>query len=151
MPLSFHASWSFARPQIHKSLIATFHGPNQDEAMDTKTESGRRIAAQRNDLGLKQREVCALVPGLTVTRLSNWEKGLRMISVDEAKRLAPVLKTSAGYLLTLDDVPGDPRERALLEKYRLCDERGRQTLHRVAEAECPYDVSPLDKGLAASG
>ena len=118
-------------------------------AMDTKTESGRRIAEARTALKLKQREVCDLVPGLTVTRLSNWENGTRMISVDEAKRLSRVLKTTAAYLLTIDDTPGDPRERALLEKYRLCDENSQQMLHRIAETECAYRVSVDESALRA--
>ena len=115
--------------------------------MDTKTESGRRIAAARKLAEMTLQEVCNAIPGLTVTRLSNWEHGTRMISVDEAKRLAPVLKTTASYLLTIDDEPGDPRERALLEKYRLCDENSQRMLHRVAEAECAYRVSALESTL----
>lgn len=82
--------------------------------MDTKTESGRRIATARIEAGLRQREVCERVQGLTITRLSNWETGARMISVDEAKRLAPVLKVTAAYLLTLTDDKETPREQSLL-------------------------------------
>lgn len=118
--------------------------------MDTREESGRRIAAIRKALDLTQREVCDRVPGLTNTRLSNWEKGLRMISVDEAKRLAVALKTSAGYLLTIDDDPGDPRLQSLVAKYKLLDERGKQALHRVAEAECDYVIGDHQKDERAA-
>ena len=144
---SFHGSWSFATTKLHNSLIPGFHGLAYPSAMDTKTESGRRIAAARKLAEMTLQEVCNAIPGLTVTRLSNWEHGTRMISVDEAKRLAPVLKTTASYLLTIDDEPGDPRERALLEKYRLCDENSQRMLHRVAEAECAYRVSALESTL----
>lgn len=118
--------------------------------MDTKVESGRRIKECRALAKLKQREVCCLVPGLTITRLSNWEKGLRMLSVDEAKRLAPVLKTTAAYLLTIDDDPGDPRLQALVATYRKLDDRGKQNVQRVAESESTYAVSqPALKDKAA--
>jgi transcriptional regulator with XRE-family HTH domain len=118
--------------------------------MDTKTESGLRIKACRKNAGLKQREVCDSIPGLTVTRLSNWENGLRMLSIDEAKRLAPVLETTAGYLLTIDNDPGDKRLQSLIAKYKMLDERGKTALHRVAESECEYIVSaPTEQKDAA--
>lgn len=62
--------------------------------MDIKEESGKRLKAAREALGLKLREVACQVPGLNVSRLSNWEHGTRMIGVEEAKKLAPILKIS---------------------------------------------------------
>lgn len=113
--------------------------------MDTKTESGIRIKAARNGLKMTLAEVCEQVEGLTVTRLSNWENGNRMISVDEAKRLAPVLKTTAGYLLTIDDEPGDQRLQTLVATYKILDERGKLNLHRAAESESQYVIGETDK------
>lgn len=143
MPSIISRSVDFGNTLSHVTLIEEFHAGNQHERMDTKTESGRRIRERRDALSLKQREVCELVPGLTVTRLSNWEQGQRMISVDEAKRLAPVLKTSAGYLLTLENDPGDQRLQALIDTYRMLDDRGRSALHRVAESESAYILSDI--------
>lgn len=119
----------FCNHGFHDSLIEGIHNVAHHCVMDTKTESGRRIKERRLAANLKQREVCELVPGLTVTRLSNWEKGLRMISVDEAKRLAPAIRTTPGYLLTIDDESGDQRLQTLITTYRQLDERGRTALH----------------------
>lgn len=96
------------------------------------------------------KDVCALVPGLGVSRLSNWEQGIRMIPVDEAKRLAPVLGVSAGYILTIEDTPGEPADvKALVDLYKQSDERGRATIIRVAEQESHY-VARDDDGKERS-
>jgi transcriptional regulator with XRE-family HTH domain len=86
-------------------------------------ESGRRLKDLRGKR--KLREICELVPGLKEQRLSNWEQGTRMISVDEAKKIAPVLGTSAEYILTLTDKQPDPAEVQLIALFRNCDERGK--------------------------
>jgi hypothetical protein len=67
-----------------------------------------------------------------------------MISVDEAKRLAPILETTAGYLLTVTDDPGDKRLQAIVTTYTMLDERGRDMVHRVAEAQRPYELGADD-------
>lgn len=108
---------------------------------DIRKEAGRRIAAALAALELTQAEFCRTVDWLTPTRLNNWIKGERMIGVEEAKALAPLLKKSAAYLLTVDDDPGDPREEALLSLYRHSDERGKNAIFRVAEGESDYKVS----------
>lgn len=110
--------------------------------MTTQEEAGRRIRAARKALKLTLREVCESVPGLIKSRLSNWEKGRRMISVDEARRLAPVLKVTPAYLLTIEDSTPTPREQALLDLYRATDERGQTTIFSVAEKESNYVVDP---------
>ncbi len=134
----------YCNAPFHESLIAQFHSPYYPRQMDTKTESGKRIKAARKRLELTLADVCAQVDGLTVTRLSNWETGTRMISVDEAKRLAPALQTTAGYLLTVDDEPGDQRLQTLVATYKLLNDAGRQTVQRVAETLGEYKISSDD-------
>jgi transcriptional regulator with XRE-family HTH domain len=109
--------------------------------MDIKDETGKRLKQARKATGMKLREVCAQIPGLEVTTLSNWENGIRQIGVEEAKKLAAVYKVSAAWLLTLDD-PETQRERVLLDSYRACDERGRATVLRAAELERSYTHEP---------
>jgi transcriptional regulator with XRE-family HTH domain len=141
----------FDNASFHKSLIDGIHALGYRFRMDTKTESGKRIKAAREGLGLTLKDVCERTNGvLTPTRLSNWEHGSRMISVDEAKRLAPILETTAGYLLTLEDEPGDRRLQTLVTTYKMLDERGRDTVHRVAEAQLPYDLSESKKHDASA-
>lgn len=107
--------------------------------MSTKQEVGRRIRLARESLDLKLKDVCAELPGLEVSRLSNWEQGLNMIPVDEAKRLAPVLRVSAAYLLTLED-EFDPRAVALQQVYKKLGSDAKDRIFRAAEVESEYKV-----------
>lgn len=109
--------------------------------MGIKEEAGRRIKAARKAAGLRLEDVFAEIPEISVSRLSNWEQGINMIGVEEAKKLAPLLKVSAGHILTIDDdVTNDPREQALVNHYRNSDERGRNQIFRVAESESKYSL-----------
>ena len=117
--------------------------------MTTKEEAGRRIQAARLAKDMRLEDVQTLVPEFSISRLSNWEQGRNMIGVDEAKKLGPALGVRPGYLLTLDDEPIDPREKALFEYYHRCDERGRNQILRVAEAESHYAREPNGDAKAA--
>jgi len=75
--------------------------------MDIKIESGRRLRTARKQLGMKLREVCAQLPGVSVSKLSNWEQGRNMIGLEHAKVLAPLLKVKPSYLYTLEDTNFD--------------------------------------------
>lgn len=99
-------------------------------------ESGRRLKQLRGKKRL--REICEQVDGLKEQRLSNWEQGIRMISVDEAKKLAPVLGTSAEYILTLTDKAPDPQEVELLALFRACDVRGRLATLNTAQQQAVF-------------
>jgi transcriptional regulator with XRE-family HTH domain len=105
--------------------------------MDIKIETGRRLKEARLKRKLKLREVCEQIPGLEKTTLSNWENGIRLVSIEDAKKLAEVYKVSAAYLLTLEDAQTQ-KEKVLLEYYRACDERGQATVLRAAELERGY-------------
>jgi transcriptional regulator with XRE-family HTH domain len=104
-------------------------------------EIGRRLRAARTRASLKQNEAAALIPGLTPTRLSNYEKGLRTLDIEIAKRLAAVYGVSAAYLLTLEDAPVDSGLAWLVELYRRADDRGRQAIVRLAEYEAGMSES----------
>lgn len=77
----------------------------------TKKKSGARIRTKRIELKMTLKDVHELIPEISISRLSNWEQGINMVSVDAAKELATVLKVSAAYLLTLEDTPMDETER----------------------------------------
>lgn len=117
--------------------------------MSTKEEAGRRIKRARNARGLTLEDVAKAIEGFSVSRVSNWEQGLNMIGVDEARKLGPFLDVSAAYLLTLDDNPSDPCEKKLLDCYRHTDERGRAQILRVAESESQYVAPPTNDSKAA--
>jgi transcriptional regulator with XRE-family HTH domain len=112
--------------------------------MDTLEEIGRRLTKLRGER--KLREICAQVEGISVSRLSNWEHATRMIGVDEAKRLAPVLGTTAEYILTLTDEQPDPHEIALLSLFKNCDERGKKAIIDAAHTQASFtSVIPTTK------
>lgn len=117
--------------------------------MNTKKEIGRRIKWARARLKLTLREVCEQVPGLNEPRLGNYESGYRTPDVDMVKALAKVLRVNAGYLLTLDDEPGDERENAVLTVFRRTDERGKDAITRFAESQRAYSSPEEDPELKA--
>lgn len=104
-------------------------------------EIGRRLRAARTRANLKQNEAAAMIPGLTPTRLSNYEKGLRTLDIEIAKRLATAYGVSAAYLLTLEEAPADADLAWLVELYRRADGRGRQAIVRLAEYEAGMSES----------
>ena len=74
---------------------------------------------------------------LSKSRISNYEQGIRRMGLEEAQMLAEALSTvSAIYLLCLDDkgLLSDP-EQELVRCFRRTDERGRETILRVAESQ----------------
>lgn len=86
-------------------------------------------------------DVCDLVSGLEVSTLNSYELGSRTLPIDMAKKLSPIYRVSAAFLLT---VSNDRTEDALLDMYRHADERGKATIRRVAESESPSsDASDL--------
>jgi len=148
MDTELHEVCISARRFLHQS----FNDLPVDRAylfrMDTKSEAGRRIREARDKLGLKLRDVEEAIPEISVSRLSNWEQGINMIGVDEAKKLAPVLHVSPGYILTVEDETPDERAKLVLKYWNALDERGRDTVLRVAESESAYLVHdcPNDPG-----
>tara|TARA_R110002096_G_scaffold326071_1_gene519950 strand:+ start:75 stop:419 length:345 start_codon:yes stop_codon:yes gene_type:complete len=106
--------------------------------MNIKEISGKRIAEARDKLGLTQRELAELVPGLSPSRLGNYEQGGRYAPPEILLGLAKVLNEPASYLAALDS---DPGLIALERKYVKMDQRGKDTLHRVAESQpAPFET-----------
>jgi len=104
--------------------------------MGLMQEIGDRLRKARGKASL--REICSQLEGMSVTRLSNYENGTRLLPVEEAKRLAPVLKTTAEYLLTLTDEEPDPREIQLISLFRACDDRGRLATLDIAKQQASF-------------
>ena len=151
MRAELHKDCNNARPLLHKSWSDSLLLDRYCFSMNTKEEAGRRIRDARTRLKLRLEDVCANIPEITVSRLSNWEQGRNMIGVDEAKKIAPILKVSAAYLLTLEDSQLDERESALLTLYRQTDPRGRDAILHVAERESAYLIESQDLQDSATG
>lgn len=106
-----------------------------------KKEVGKRLKEARHAKALTLEATSLMVPGLSTTRLSNWENGTRSSDLKIVKKLAELYETSASYLLTLDDTLPDPRVKYLIKLYESADTRGQDTILRVAESESTYEVT----------
>jgi transcriptional regulator with XRE-family HTH domain len=111
-----------------------------------KIESGRRLRAARLEQNLELQEVAALTNHiLGVSRISNYEQGIRYMSPDAAHMLARALKVRASWLMAIDDEDSlTPAERQLMVKFRLTDERGRKQIQSIADSQPEVDPSGND-------
>lgn len=75
-----------------------------------------------------------------LSRISNYELGLRGIRIEEAKLLSRFVAASPAWLMCLDEETNlRPDEKKLLEKYRQADSRGRKTIHGIADSQSAYE------------
>jgi transcriptional regulator with XRE-family HTH domain len=83
---------------------------------------GEIIRDLRKSNNVAQQELARMV-GLTPGALTNFEKGRRRISLDWLQKIAEALNTPMAYFIGDSQthtkiVPGDPRERRLLNAWR---------------------------------
>ena len=108
--------------------------PFGTEGRRVKEASGELKSAQELKVGEQIREVrkakrirqkvLARMVGISPGALTNFEKGRRRISLDWLHRIAEALDTPVAYFLPDEKdksraTPGDPRERRLLNAWRL--------------------------------
>jgi transcriptional regulator with XRE-family HTH domain len=84
---------------------------------------GERIREVRKAKRIRQKVLARMV-GISPGALTNFEKGRRRISLDWLHRIAEALDTPVAYFLPDEKdksraTPGDPRERRLLNAWRL--------------------------------
>lgn len=104
--------------------------------MDIKKEVGRRLRQEREALGLGLKDFKQDIPELSISRLSNYEHGERMLPVEVAIKLEKKLKVSASYLLTITDNKQpdieNELERQLIMFFRTISEENRDDLINYA-------------------
>lgn len=121
---------------VHESLPAYMRADSYDSLVSLKEEIGRRIRGARDRQGWSLEELANRTGWLKKSRISNYEQGTRTPGPEEAMALGKALGVSAAWILCVDDESGPPPdERALLEKYRASDERGKKTIQGVAESQ----------------
>lgn len=135
-----HETCSFASGDLHESFDDLCGEGAHHWDMSTKKEAGRRIREAREALDLVRKDIERAIPEISETRLANWEYGINMIGVDEAKKLAPLLHVTPGYLLTIEEKPPDARNLTMDRYWNALDDRGNDTVLRVAESESAYTV-----------
>jgi len=100
---------------------------------------GDRLRAIRNDRGLSLSQLSELTGGaFSKSRISNYEQGIRRLSIEGAQILADALGgVTAAHLLCLDEEPswsGD--EQRLINCFRQADERGKRAIMDRVDSEC---------------
>lgn len=93
------------------------------------TEVGKRIAARRKELGLKQYQVCEMID-VNYKYLSNLETGRSAPSLELVMSLCCALDTTPDYLLTGTDRPRQTPED-ISEKIKKLSENNRQLLDGI--------------------
>jgi transcriptional regulator with XRE-family HTH domain len=108
--------------------------------MDLTKRIGQRLRAARQDQKLSLSELSARTDSLSKSRISNYEQGIRRMGLEEAQELATALGTvTPVYLLCLDDTdPLSQRERELVDHFRHADERGKETIIKVASDQSGF-------------
>lgn len=108
--------------------------------MDLTKQIGQRLRAARHEQKLSLADLSSRTNALSKSRISNYEQGIRRMGLEEAHELAVALGTvTPTYLLCLDDKgPLSPQERQLVEYFRQTDERGRDTILKIAAGELDF-------------
>ena len=121
-------------PQVDVGSAKTAAMPFGTDRRRVKEASGELKSAQELKVGERIREVrkakrirqkvLARMVGISPGALTNFEKGRRRISLDWLHRIAEALDTPVAYFLPDEKdstraTPGDPRERRLLNAWRL--------------------------------
>lgn len=113
---------------------------------------GARLQAARVAAGLSQADVARLMGEATgeqvpPSRIGNYEQGKRSPNPFDLQILAEVCRVSVAELYGLPGAALGEDEKALLEKYRQTDDRGRKAIHSVADAQPEPYVAPgrMDK------
>lgn len=111
---------------------------SQPTERDLTKKIGQRLRAARQAQGLSLSELSSLTGTLSKSRISNYEQGIRRMGLEQAQQLASALvSVTPTYLLCLEDSdPLSTEERLLVERFRRADPRGRETILKVAEAQC---------------
>jgi transcriptional regulator with XRE-family HTH domain len=109
--------------------------------MDLTKRIGQRLRSARHEQKLSLADLSARTQSLSKSRISNYEQGIRRMGLEEAHELSVALGTvTPTYLLCLDDRgPLSDRELELIDHFRRTDERGRDTLLKLAQAQPDHD------------
>jgi transcriptional regulator with XRE-family HTH domain len=100
---------------------------------------GDRLRAIRNDRGLSLSQLSERTGGaFSKSRISNYEQGIRRLSIEGAQILADALgEVSAAHLLCLDEEASwSADEQRLINCFRQADQRGKRAIMDTVDSEC---------------
>ena len=100
---------------------------------------GDRLRAIRNDRGLSLSQLSERTGGaFSKSRISNYEQGIRRLSIEGAQILADALGgVNAAHLLCLDEeFAGSPDEQRLVSCFRQANASGKQAIMAAVDSYC---------------
>lgn len=115
----------------------------QHALMNFKAESGRRLKQAREAKGWTLNELAAQVQGVSASRISNYEQGIRLMRQPEAVKLAIPLGVSAAYLMCVDEGILPAKVQRLINLYEQSDIRGKRTIEQIAESQAAMNVKQI--------
>lgn len=99
---------------------------------------GNRLKQRREELGMKQGELGALL-GVTGSAIGNYENGVSSPKADVLYKVFDALKCDANFLfqdeMSIDEDDLSVRELAYIKKYRALDEHGKSVVDVVMDVE----------------
>lgn len=112
---------------------------------------GERVRARREEMGMSRQQLAGLL-GVTLSAVSNYEKGISFPREDVILRLFDALETEPNVLFQDSFRSGGQvltqGEQTLLEQYRGLSMLGRETVRSMVEALCAYR-DDLEEGRTA--
>lgn len=99
---------------------------------------GERIKTARESKGYLQSDLAKLIGVKSSGVISNWEKDLNKPDAEKIVKICEVLNVSVSFLLNYygkSSFEFTPSEQSLIEKYRLLDPYGQETINIILERE----------------
>lgn len=95
-------------------------------------EIGKRMAARRNELGLKQYQLCEMID-VNYKYVSNLETGRSAPSLEVIMRLCEALNVTPDYLLLGADIDGTLKDKEITNKVDKLSDEGKKLLSGIID------------------
>lgn len=96
---------------------------------------GSRIRQAREAKNLTQGDLAKIINVKTGGIISNWEKDINKPDTEKLLKLCTALEVSPGYLLSYGIEELSFKERAIIQKYRALDARGKELIEALIDIE----------------
>lgn len=95
-------------------------------------EIGKRMAARRKELGLKQYQLCEMID-VNYKYVSNLETGRSAPSLEVIMRLCEALNVTPDYLLLGADIDGALKDKEITDKVDKLSDEGKKLLSGIID------------------
>ena len=102
---------------------------------------GSRIRQARENKNLTQGDLAKIIDVKSGAIISNWEKDINKPDTEKLLKLCAALEVSPGFLLSYGIEELSFKERALIQKYRALDERGKELIEALIDIEFKHAQS----------